>query len=393
MNGKSVRSRLILLEPSKIGAQHITLIEAYLRALQTIDLAAMGIDLVYAADPTSHAALAADVRDRLIHEPVAVINAEDRRWIAKGLLEVQVVEKAIAGLEPRDILLVTCLTAPALLIVEAMARRIGNKRVMVVLHSELESLVDPALRSPKSWGFWSYRWSRLRRPGSPLRIAVLADYVRDRLDALGNPALARSEVERLTFPVSIAENIPIAAGPHRLTFIGFKTRMKGFECFEQLALSNVLPNRVFTVVGAGKVEDVVSGATRPFDASGFLGEVGQSTLAIFPYTHGYEASLSAAVLDALSTGVHIVATRRNCFEAIHREFGDRSVTLYDSEAELAAIVADDAVLAKARAGAAERRSKLARSSFGAAATLSDFRHVLAGWGYAATDVQGKASVT
>jgi hypothetical protein len=233
----------------------------------------------------------------------------------------------------------------------------------------------------------------LRRLGSPLRIAVLADYVRDRLDALGNPAVARSEVERLTFPVGVAENIPAATGPHRLTFIGFKTRMKGFERFEQLARANVLPNRVFNVVGAGKVEDVVTGATRPFDVSGFLGEVGQSTLAIFPYTHGYEASLSAAVLDALSTGVHIVATRRNCFEAIHREFGDASVSLYDTEAELAAIVADDAFLADTRARAAERRARLAQSSFGAAATQADFRRVLAGWGYAAADVQGKASAS
>jgi hypothetical protein len=391
LQGKFVPARLILLEPSKIGAQHITLLEAYLRALQTIDVAAMGIELIYAADSTSHAALAPDVRAKLRHEPISVINAEHRRWIAKGLLEVQVVEKAIADLKPRDMLIVTCLTAPALLIVEALARRIGDKRVMVVLHSELESLVDPSLRSPKTWGFWSYRWSRMRRPGSPLRIAVLADYVRDRLDAIGNPALMRSEVGRLTFPVGTAEDIPATDGHHRLTFIGFKTRMKGFESFEQLARANVLPDRTFNVVCAGQVENVVTGTTRPFDSSGFLGEVGQSTLAIFPYTHGYEASLSAAVLDALSTGVHIVATRRNCFMAIHREFGDSSVTLYDTAEELSDIVANDAFLATARAGAAERRAKLAQSSFGAAATEADFRQLLAGWGFVSAAVQAMAS--
>lgn len=391
LSAKSVRARLVLLEPSKVGPQHITLIEAYLRALQSIDIAAMGFGLVYAAHPSSHAALAPDVQARLVHEPVAVIDAEARRWVAKGLLEVKVVEQAIGRLGPNDVLIITCLTAPALLLIEALACRIGGKRVMVVLHSELESLVDPTLRSPTTWGFWSYQWSRLRRTGSPLRIAVLADYIRDKLDTLGNPALSRSEVELLTFPVSIAKNIPVPVGPHRLSFIGFKTRMKGFECFDLLAKANALPNRLFHVVGSGKVEDVVTGVARPFDASGFLGEVGQSTLAIFPYTYGYEASLSAAVLDALSTGVHIVATRRRCFEAVHREFGDSSVTLYDTEAELKAIIADDGFLARARAGAAERREKLPQSSFGAAATRADFRRVLADWGFASEDARDMAS--
>ena len=92
--------------------------------------------------------------------------------------------------------------------------------------------------------------------------------------------------------------------------------------------------------------------------------------------------MSAAVLDALSTGVHIVATRRGCFEAIHREFGDDTITLFDTDAELAAIVGDQAFLERARAGAAARRSRLATSSFGMAATEADFRRVLGLWGFA-----------
>jgi hypothetical protein len=387
----SSSGRFIVLEPSKVGPQHITLIEAYLRALQAVDLPAMGLELVYAADPSSHAALAEDVRAGLAYEAVSVINAEDRRWIAKGLREVKVVEDAISQLGARDILLVTCLTAPALLIVEAMARRIGHKRVIVVLHSELEALFDASLRSPKSWGFWAYRWSRLRRSGSPLRVAVLAEFIRDALAETGNPAIARSEVELLTFPVAAVDAVQVADGAHRLAFIGYKTRMKGFDSFERLARASTTPNLRFEVIGAGKVENVVSGEVQPFNSGGFLGEVGQSTLAIFPYTQGYSASLSAAVLDALSTGVHIVATRRNCFEAIYREFGTDTVTLYDTESELAALIADQGFLEHCRTGAARRRSQLAGSSFGTAATQADFRRILADWGAHPGDVAQAAA--
>ena len=377
------RARFIVQEASKVGPQHITLIEAYLRALLAIDVAARGIDIVSSADPSSHAALTPSTRDQIGSQAIKVINAEDRRWIAKGLLEVWTVMRTIAGLGPRDMLLITCLTAPALLILELLSFGFGRKRVMVVLHSELEALVDANLRSPRTWGFWSYQWSKLRRPGSRLRIAVIADYVRDALTGSGIAAVARPEVELLTFPVGTADGLAAVTGRHRITFIGYKTRMKGFEAFVQTANGCASDGREFVVVGAGHVEDVVAETSRPFDATGFLGEIARSTLAIFPYTGGYVASVSAAVLDALSTGVHIIATRRGCFEAIHREFGDETITLYDTPEELAAYVADDAFLERTRAGAAVRRSRLAGSSFGASATEADFRRLLAKWELAA----------
>ena len=220
-------------------------------------------------------------------------------------------------------------------------------------------------------------------PDSRLRIAVIADYVRDALTTTGVAAVARPKVELLTFPVGSAEGLPSGTGTHRIAFIGYKTRMKGFDHFEALANTGVAPECEFNIICAGRVENVVTGCSRPFDSTGFLGEVAKSTLAILPYIEGYVATVSAAVLDALSTGVHIVATRRGCFEAIHREFGDDTITLYDTDAELAAIVADADFLDRARAGIAARRLRLAASSFGTTATEADFRRLLADWGFAA----------
>lgn len=368
-------ANFIVLEPSKRGPQHITLIEAYLRALQSLDLPARGVELVYAADPTSFAALSDDVRAGLRHRPVDVIDAEARRWIAKGLLEVRVVRAAIRALGPGDVLLVTCLTAPALLMLELMNRMIGERRVIVVLHSEIEALFDPTLRSPRSWGFWAFRWSRLRRRNSRLQLAVIAGFIRDTLARGGEPALAADPLV-LTFPCAGGDGLPETARPYRATFIGYKTRMKRFELFEETARRLSGPGLEFNVVCNGSVETVPTGARRPYDASGFIGEVAQSAVAVFPYDQGYAVSMSAAALDAMATGVHMLATRRGCFEAIARELGPDAITLFDTGEDLVRLLSDPAFLARAAGGKAERRARLAASSFGPAATRRDFAALL-----------------
>lgn len=394
MNGKSTAA-VVVLEPSKLGPQHITLIEAYLVALRSLDLPARGVGLVYAAHPTSFAALSGDLRAGLVHRPVDVIDADARRWVAKALLEVRVVASAIRRLGPRDVLIVTCVTAPALLILETLSRLIGRRRVVVVLHSELEALFDPTLRSPRSWGFWSHRWSRLRRRGSRLGVAVIAGFVRDALAGSGIAALAPDQVEVLTFPVgptavpavtaltAVPAATPTAVpanGLPRVAFIGYKTRMKGFEIFVEAARRLATAGLVFDVVGAGGIETIPAGTRRPYGPGEFIGEVGASAVAFFPYEQGYDASMSAAALDALSTGVHLLATRRGCFKAIERELGPETITLVDTVDEAVERLADPAFIARAAAGKAERRERLAEFGFGMPATLRDFARLLDGFG-------------
>jgi glycosyltransferase involved in cell wall biosynthesis len=374
------------MEPSKVGPQHITLLEGYLGALLALDLPRCGLELVYRADPSSHATLSDSVRARVPLEPIAVIDPDQRRWVAKGLQELGAVRAALAKIGPDDVLVITCLTAPALFLLELAQAMIADRRVVVVLHSELEALFDPGLRSPRTWGFWAYRWFRARRPSSRLGIAVIAPFVRDALETSFPETFPPGSIRLLSFPVSggtYAE--PEADGPPRVVFIGYKTRFKGFDVFASAAAALADEPLAFECIGGGKVESVPGGRLRGFSAGGFLDEVARSSLAVFPYQQGYVVTMSAAALDAVATGVHVVATRRPCFEALAAEFGPDCVTLFDTEAELQAILRDRSFIARVQAGAVGRRGLLARSSFGPAATRSAFATLLEDFGFPRSD--------
>jgi hypothetical protein len=373
------RARFILLEPSKVGPQHITLLEGYLRALLALDTRSMGYSLVYRADPSSHAALGAEVRARVPLDPIRVINPEDRRWVRKVAQEVGAVLSAMDGMGPDDRLLITCLSSPSLLIVELVARLLGfgGRNVTVVLHGEVEALFDSSCRSPRSWGFWSWRWAQLRRADSPLSLAVIADFIRAGLAGLDPSKFGGDAIRVLPFPITPFEGHGGSAPErHLAAFIGYRTRFKDFDRFQAIAAA-AGPEVRFAAIGGGVVDEQGTGE-RPFRPDlGFMGEVAEASVAIFPYSQGYTAAMSAAALDALSTGVHIVATRRPCFIALHAVFGPEHVTLFDEDAEVLSLLADRPRLDRLRAGAESRRAGLARSPFGPSAAEEAFRAMLA----------------
>lgn len=385
----AAKPRFILLEPSKVGPQHITLIEGYLRALHATGLQQRGVELWYRAAESSFAALAPEVQTFVRHQPIKVINPERRQWVRKIAQEFGSVRSAVRSLRPRDQLLITCLSSPTLLLVEATQGMLRRRQVTVVLHSELEALFDPNQRSWKSWGLWAFLWSRIRDVSSRLQLAVIASFIQTALTHHDAERFAGTRI--LPFPVLPfpAQEHAANGAAHVAMFIGYRTRFKGFDRFARWA-DGRFPHLEFRTVGAGQVERLLDGDTRPIDpAIGFLGEVAKASVAVFPYSDGYAASLSAAMLDALSTGVHVLATRRACFTALHDELGPDFITLFDTDAEAEAILADTAFLDRIRSGAAARRARLADSSFGQKATEAAFAAMLDEAGYPARDPLAK----
>lgn len=371
MVAPSPAGRFIMLEPSKVGSQHVTLLEGWLRALHAIDLPARGLELVYRADSTSFAALAEDVRVRTRHEPITVLDPEQRRWVRKVFQELRAVRQSVADLGPRDLLLITCLSSPTLFLLELGNALLGTKNVTAVLHGEVEALFDFTQRDPRRWGFWAWAWARLRRPGSRLRLAVIARFIADSLAKWDPVRFGNGKVRVLPFPVLPASGPCFDEDGHLAIFIGYRTRFKGYDRFVRIA-QQLGARMAFAAVGGGVVEAVPGGQRRPIDPRrGYHGEVARASVAIFPYSAGYVAGLSAAALDALATGVHILATPRPCFVALRDALGPDHVTLFETEAEAAAIL-DGPFLDRVRAGAESRRRGLARSPFGSGAAEAAF---------------------
>ena len=97
------RRRFIFLEPSKVGSQHITLIEGYLRALLSSDAVRRTFELVFWASDSTAAALSSTTRGAIRHVSIPVMNAEKRRLIRKTCVECYVVVRCLLSMRRGDV--------------------------------------------------------------------------------------------------------------------------------------------------------------------------------------------------------------------------------------------------------------------------------------------------
>ena len=362
--------RFIFLEPSKRDTQHITLIEGYLQALADQNI---GVSLVYRSHPSSCAALSPDLRGRLVHEPIAVIDADSRRFVAKGLLEAWQVLSSMARLRRADMMLVSCVTSPALLIIELLNRLIGSSQTVVVLHGELEGLFE-ASGSIRSYGFWLRRWASVRTRSSRLGLAVIAPFIRDALVARLGGRIDPARLFLLPFPLAVPSRAANAAAGSAV-FIGYRTRLKGFDVFTRIATA--VRSLRFEAVGNGIVETVPGGGIRQLDTpQAFGAEVARASVAVFPYSGGYQASMSAAAIDAVSAGTLVLATRLGCFTDLQKALGSDAVAIFDSEAEAISVLSARNFAKAAEAGRVARVRALAASPYGPAAVQSSFHALI-----------------
>ena len=100
-------------------------------------------------------------------------------------------------------------------------------------------------------------------------------------------------------------------------------------------------------------------------------------MALFPYVAGYNCSLSAAAVDALSAGVYMLASDRACFVSLEQYFGAEILTICRSTADMAALLTDARWLEEKR-GAQERRlERLKVSKYSLDAVRSSFEALMA----------------
>lgn len=355
--------RILVLEPSKVGNQHITLIDRYLEAIRA---GAEGpVEFWCAASLWAH--VDSDLKPGLRHRRVPVIDPSRRRFLAKIPLEVLVTLWAILRKRREDVLLITCLFSPALFLVEWACRLLRPHNVHVVLHGELEALVDPTI-SPKitGFGYWCRKWWAQRSENSRLGLVCIAPFIRARLLALPSARLRADRVQVLTMPINTPADTQStgdrAQRPRpKVCFVGYRSRMKGFDIFQRLAAAR--PEFDWLAIGGGFVENLSQGDKTPLERTeDFRAAISDCDIALYPYEAGYDLSMSAAVLDAISAGVHVLASPRGCFLALSEELGTEIIQCHDGVEALNAAL--DQWLAKGVR--ADYRQRIARSGFGQA---------------------------
>jgi glycosyltransferase involved in cell wall biosynthesis len=381
--------RFIFIEPSKVGSQHITLIEGYLRALISSERLRSSFELVFYAADSTVAALSPATRAAVRHVAIPVMNPEKRRLVRKTCVECYVLLGRLIRLRRGDVMFVSCVLPTTLMVLEMCNCLLRRAGVFVELHGEIEGLFDRSMQGISSFGFWVLQWMRLRRRGSRLSLVVIDDFIKTRLLAEFPHKFSAADIFVVHIPVSPFTLAPASvhvqppmqtsstSSPPTVCFIGYRSRVKGFDQF--LLQSALVSDASFVAIGGGKVEDVRSAHTTPIVGSdSYLAEVAKCSVALFPYVSGYNCSLSAAALDALSTGVYIVASRCACFVALQEYFGTEVVTVCDSAAAMTALLRNRQWLEDRRAQQPRRLERLAKSKFGADSVRSGFEILAAG---------------
>jgi glycosyltransferase involved in cell wall biosynthesis len=356
------RPRFFFIEPSKVDNYHITLIEGYLRAITSSATITEGRELVVCLSRSTFASLSSDLQSRICNSPIPVFSQDRHQLIRKTLVEFYVVVKFLLRARADDIVFVSSMVPSALLFLELL-NRVWRKSIFVVVHGELEALFERRPRNIRTFAYWAHSWFMVRRKTSTLRLVVIAEFIRDKLHLAFPAKLTLRQILVVPHPITAFAILSESIGATSLCFIGHRTSNKGFDTFVEVGKRH--PELCFLAIGGGSVENVGNGDTWPMtDSQSFLREISKCAVAVFPYTGGYSCSLSAAVLDALSAGVHILATARMCFLSLADDFGPDFVTIYKSTTDIDKLLAQSNWLAERQSGQSRRLSLLGKSKYG-----------------------------
>jgi glycosyltransferase involved in cell wall biosynthesis len=368
------RPRFYFIEPSKVDNYHITLIEGYLRAICASENLAANRELVVRLSESTFARLSSDLQHSIRNVQIPVVSQDKRQLVRKTLVEFYVVMKHLVVAKANDIVFVSSLIPTTLLLLE-IVNRVWRKPVFVVVHGEVEAIFGPRPRGLQTFAYWAYSWFAVRSISSTIRLVVIAEFIREKIHQAFPRKLPLNQIWVVPHPITAMDAPPAPqAGATSLCFIGHRTSNKGFDVF--LELSKRHPELCFVAIGGGYVEDLGKAKTSPIsDSSDYLREISRCAVAVFPYTGGYSCSLSAAVLDALSAGVHILATARACFLSLAADFGPDFVTIYESPADIDRLIARSDWLEERRSGQLRRLSLLEKSNYGLDAVRASFERL------------------
>ena len=355
---------LVLLEPSKVRTYHITLMDGLIRGYSTVDLERRWGRPLLLAHESFFENLSPEAKAAVSYRPVPVSDQDKRALIRKTLLEVWVIFLALLRLRRGQVLLVTSVTASATIFIEPLKWFFWWKRMVLIVHGEIEGAFEKERQRLGSFGFYILLWLRIRRLGSTIELAALDGFIRDEMLRQFPKSVKPEKTHLLPHPmIPLSVSGPREEGPLRCCFVGFQTRNKGYGTFESLA--RAFPQFEFHLIGAGRDLRLGVDAEVPLASiDDFQRAVARCDVAIMPYTGGYSCSLSAAAVDALAAGLHLLATDRGTFVALEREFGPTSVTICQNEAGMAERLRDPAWVAAASAGRDARIERIGRSHYG-----------------------------
>jgi len=298
--------KLIIIEPSKSGAEHLTFNSLVVSAL-----------LLRAPESTCLAA-AKSHYEALGHPSIAfcqlpIVSIVKRRFIAKVLVEAFAIAKAFLYAKNHGIqhAIVLSVFPPLLFWLTLMARLLGISTTLI-LHGELEGLVDSSRQRITSFGYW-VQWFFKGEGYRHIKCIVLSEGIHRRLMRL-YPAAAEF-VSWANHPLAKPNSSSKAQRDFSFATVGVSTEKKHGQLFRQLADFAESGQHV-AHVGMTEPElfDRYRQKIKFFCSPGkhlsqdeFEIALKRVSHAVFPYAQSsYQMTVSGAMLDAIACGCKVV---------------------------------------------------------------------------------------
>lgn len=359
--------RLVLLEASKVNNQHSTLVDGVLRSYLYNRKPNQLPPILY-AHPSLFDNLSTESKRGTEFRPISVMDPQKRRLARKSLLEFFVTIYALWKLNTKhEFLLVTTLLPSAGILVEIFKWFFPSKAMAVMVHGDLEGILDKSRHGFGSYGRYMKIWFKIRGFYSKLYLAVIDQFIADFAIYHFSSAVRPDQIFVVPLLVEAVEldGIPpktIEEDRIKCCFIGFDTPNKGYSQFQRLV--GEIPDVDFYTIGAGRQLNERTGDVLPLRTySSFMNAIAACDISIFPYLGGYNCSLSAAATDALAAGTHVLATARPCFVALQQEFGLEAVTICNEGEDFRSFLNSEIWLQTCRFGRSERLSLLSKSRY------------------------------
>lgn len=370
--------RLILLEASKVKNQHSTLMDGILRAYNWGGFVQnVGVPTVYAHQSLVEN-LSDEARSVASFRDIKVMDPQRRRLLRKSILEFVVVLSALWKLDAKkEYLLVTTLLPSAGIFVEIAKWLFPHKKMAVMIHGEIEGVLDSSRQKLGSYGLYMRIWFKIRAFHSKLDIAVIDDFIAETALRIFPRAVNANNIFVIPMVVETSDYNGKPAGVPKCCFIGFRTPIKGHGHFVHLCAK--VPDVAFFTIGGGVQKDERTGKETPLPSHAeFVSAISACDIAVFPYLGGYTCSLSAAATDAIAAGTHLLTTDRPCFGALAREFGPATVTICNNFEEMLQFLQDNKRLEVLRNARPQRLSMIPDSRYGLASVSKNIGDMLEG---------------
>lgn len=326
------KPKLYFIEPSKVGLQHLALIQGFLNAIMQSNAIGSQYELHLRASSKTITLISQKIKEKFIYHWILVMNPEKRRLILKTFVEFFIVFYYMLKSRSADKLLISCILPTTLCILEFVNKFMGKSNVYVVLHGEIDGLFTENKENILRIGFWSQKWMQTRPKNSSINLVVIDDFIFNALVekypekiSKRNLFIAHYPLKQLDLDLNIAKKI----NKKRICFVGYRTKIKGYS--DYCAMANSIPDTECLAIGGGVVENVRTCAKRKLEnIDDFFLEIAACNIAVFPYPTSYIACLASSAMDALNVGTHIIALDRPFFQSLANYFGAEKVTICPS---------------------------------------------------------------